>query len=91
MGVRVTFCVSLNELTPTENEYAESLIGKLADEVLNQELVTILTEAKALIEEWRNEFNQVRLNSSLNQRLSAPEAIIPLTRFLRNGCGNQAT
>ena len=38
-----------------------------------------LTEAKILIEEWREEYNQVRPHSALNYRPPAPEATIPLT------------
>ncbi len=44
-----------------------------------REVVTTLTEAKILIEEWRKEYNQVRSHSALNYRPSLREAIIPLT------------
>ena len=62
-----------------ENGYIESFSGKLRDELLDREIFTTLTEAKILIEEWRNEYNQVRPHSALNYRPPAPEAIIPLT------------
>jgi len=65
--------------SPWENGYIESFNGKLRDELLNREIFTTLTEAKILIEEWRQEYNQVRPHSALNYRPPAPEATIPLT------------
>ena len=40
---------------------------------------TILTEARVLIEAWRNEYNQVEPHSALNYRPPAPETIMPVT------------
>ncbi len=65
--------------SPWENGYIESFNGKLRDELLDREIFTTLTEAKILIEEWRNEYNQVRPHSALNYRPPAPEVIVPLT------------
>jgi len=65
--------------SPWENGYIESFNGKLRDELLNREIFTTLTETKILIEEWREEYNQVRPHSALNYRPPAPEATIPLT------------
>ncbi len=62
--------------SPWENGYIELFNGKLRDELLNREIFTSLTEAKILIEEWRNEYNQVRPHGSLNYRPPAPEATI---------------
>ena len=45
----------------------------------NGEVFTMLAEAKVLIEQWRREYNQVRLYSSLGYRPPAPEARIPVT------------
>ena len=64
---------------PWENGYTESFNGKLRDELLNREVFTALIEAKVLIEEWRKEYNQVRLHSALDCQPPAPEAIIPVT------------
>ncbi len=64
--------------SPWENGYIESFNGKLRDELLDQ-IFTTLTEAKILIEEWREEYNQVRPHSALDYRPPAPKAIIPLT------------
>jgi len=52
--------------------------GKLRDEVLNREVFYNLKEAKVIIEKWRQEYNTVRPNSSLDYRPPAPEAIMPL-------------
>ncbi len=57
----------------------ESLNGKLRDELLNREIFTTLTEAKILIEQWRNEYNHIRPYSALDYRPPARQAIIPLT------------
>ena len=51
---------------PTQNGYIESFSGKLRDECLNQNLFKNLYEAKEIIEDWRNEYNQLRPHSSLN-------------------------
>ena len=61
--------------SPWENGYAESLIGKLRDELLNGEIFYTLREAQVLIERWRREYNQVRPHSSLGCRPPAPETV----------------
>ena len=63
--------------SPWENGYIESFNGKLRDELLNREIFTTLTEAKILIEQWRQEYNHVRPHSALRYRPPAPEAILP--------------
>ena len=63
--------------SPWENGYIESFNGKLRDELLNREIFTILTEAKILIEQWRQEYNHVRPHSALRYRPPAPEAMMP--------------
>jgi len=60
---------------PWENGYCESFNGKLRDELLNGEIFTTLTEARVLIERWRNQYNRVRPHSSLGYRPPAPEAV----------------
>jgi len=76
LGVKTLF---IEPGSPWENGYIESFNGKLRDELLNREIFTTLTEAKVLIEEWRREYNQIRLHSSLRYRPPAPEAILPIT------------
>ena len=63
--------------SPWENGYNESFNGKLRDEFLNLEVFTSVREMKVLVEEWRREYNQVRLHSSLGYRPPAPEAVEP--------------
>jgi len=64
--------------SPWENGYIESFNGKLRDELLNREIFTTLTEAQVLIEQWRQEYNQVRPHSAKNYRPPAPETILSM-------------
>jgi putative transposase len=59
---------------PWENGYIQSFNGKLRDELLNTEIFTTLTEAKALVADWRKEYNQFRPHSSLYCEPPASEA-----------------
>ena len=71
LGVKTLF---IEPGSPWENGYVESFNGKLRDELLNREVFYNLVEAKALIEQWRKEYNQIRPHSSLGYRPPAPEA-----------------
>lgn len=51
---------------PWENGFIERFNGTLRDELLNQESFSSLNETRALIENFRREYNQVRPHSSLN-------------------------
>jgi putative transposase len=51
---------------PVENAYAESFIGKLRDECLNENWFSSVREARDIIETWRRDYNDVRPHSSLN-------------------------
>jgi len=51
---------------PTQNGHIESFNGKLRDECLNQEWFTSLKQARVIIESWRQDYNQVRPHSSLD-------------------------
>lgn len=51
---------------PMQNGYIESFNGKLRAECLNQHWFLSLPEAKAIIENWRVEYNRVRPHSSLD-------------------------
>ena len=68
--------------SPWENGYNESFNGKLRDELLNGEIFTTLLEAKVLIENWRNEYNQFRPHSSLHNQPPAPVTIKPKVEIL---------
>lgn len=51
---------------PTQNGHIESFNGKLRDECLNMEWFVSLQEARGVIETWRQDYNQVRPHSALN-------------------------
>ena len=73
LGVKTLF---IEPGSPWENGYIESFNGKLRDELLDREIFTTLEEAKALIEQWRRNYNQVRPHSALGYQPPAPEAIL---------------
>jgi len=50
---------------PQQNGFVESFNGKLRDECLNEEVFPTLAEARAVIELWRQDYNQVRPHSAL--------------------------
>jgi len=50
----------------------ESFNGRLRDELLNRELFLSLPEARYVLDEWREEYNQRRPHSGLHWR--TPEA-----------------
>jgi putative transposase len=57
---------------PVENAYAESFIGRLRDECLNENWFVTLKDARETIEAWRTDYNESRPHSSL-QYLSPME------------------
>jgi putative transposase len=73
LGVKTLF---IEPGSPWENGYIESFNGKMRDELLDREIFANLQEARVLIEQWRQEYNQVRPHSSLGYRPPAPEAIL---------------
>jgi len=75
IGVKTLF---IEPGSPWENGYVESFNGKLRDECLNREIFYTLTEARVLIERWRQEYNGFRPHSSLGYRPPAPATILPL-------------
>lgn len=50
---------------PNQNAYVESFNGRLRDECLNEHWFTSLAHAKAVIEDWRREYNEQRPKKSL--------------------------
>ena len=50
---------------PIENAYAESFIGRLRDECLNENWFISLKDARDIIETWRIDYNDGRPHSSL--------------------------
>ena len=49
---------------PMQNGYIESFNGKFRDECLNEQWFSTLTEARAVIADWRRDYNEVRPHSS---------------------------
>jgi len=50
---------------PQQNAFAESFIGRLRDECLNETLFTSLAHARAVLEAWRDGYNRLRPHSAL--------------------------
>ncbi len=53
---------------PWENGYAESFIGKLRDECLNEEVFWNVRHAQVIVEWWRRQYNEERPHSALSYR-----------------------
>lgn len=60
--------------SPWENGYIESFHDKFRDECLNREVFGSLAEARAVIDQWRHEYNHCRPHSSLGYRTPAEVA-----------------
>lgn len=61
-GVKLSF---IRPGKPIENAYIESFNGRFRDECLNTNWFISLKQARAIIEEWRKDYNEVRPHSSL--------------------------
>jgi transposase InsO family protein len=64
VGIRVAWHY-IEPGKPVQNAFVESFNSKLRDECLNEHVFTTLAEARAIIEAWRNDYNQMRPHSSL--------------------------
>lgn len=51
--------------SPWQNPYVESFGSRIRDELLSVELFSCLAEARILIEDWRQDYNQHRRHSAL--------------------------
>ena len=49
---------------PQQNAFAESFIGRLRDECLNETLFTSLRRARAVLAAWQRDYNEVRPHSA---------------------------
>ncbi len=67
---------------PTDNPYIESFNGSFRDECLNVNWFLSLEDTEQKIEEWRNEYNQFRPHSSLNDK--TPEQILMDVNIMAN-------
>ena len=64
-GVRLEF---IRPGKPIDNGYIEAFNGRLRDEFLNVEPFFDLSDVREKLERWRQDYNQVRLHSSLGDR-----------------------
>jgi len=80
LGSRKTHTAYIEPGHPWENGFAESFVGKLRDECLNQEVFLSRQEAVIVIEEWRREYNEVRPHSALGYRTPKEAALSPVGR-----------
>jgi len=48
-----------------QNAFVESFNGSFRDECLNESLFTTLAEARTIIQEWKEDYNEQRPHSSL--------------------------
>ena len=53
---------------PQQNAFVESFNGRLRDECLNETAFSPLTEARAVLAAWRDDYNRVRPHSALANR-----------------------
>jgi putative transposase len=74
---------------PWENGYAESFIGKLRDECLNEEVFWSEKHAQVVVENWRREYNERRPHSALGYQTPAEMALVSLPQGQRDKDGNQ--
>ena len=77
--------------SPWENGYNESFNGKLRDELLNAEVFCSMSEARLLIEQWRQYYNTVRPHSSLGYRPPATETKSPFQMHPQRPANKLAT
>ena len=56
---------------PTQNAYIESFNGKFRDECLNENWFVSVEHARAVINAWRRDYNEVRPHSSIGDRTPA--------------------
>ena len=65
---------------PQQNAFAESFIGRLRDECLNETLFSSLDEAHAVLAAWRQDYNHVRpiRRSPIERRQSSGSITYPL-------------
>ncbi len=78
-GVRLCF---IEPGKPNQNAYVESFNGRLRDECLNEHWFTTLAHARAVIEEWRRDYNEARPKKDLG---GLPPAVYAARLVARDG------
>jgi putative transposase len=65
---------------PVQNAFAESFVGRLRDECLNEHWFTSLADARRTVEAWRRDYNAVRPHSGLGYRTPTEARLTWTTR-----------
>ena len=73
---------------PTQNAFAESFIGRLRDELLNETLFRSLPHARAVLDAWRADYNHTRPHSRLGWMSPATCAAARRSAALRSTDGS---
>jgi putative transposase len=73
---------------PVQNAFAESFIGRLRDELLNETLFRSLPHARALLETWRIDYNTNRPHSRLGWMSPIAYAVQRRSAALRSTDGS---
>ena len=73
---------------PTQNAYIESFNGKFRDECLNDHYFNTLAHARAVIAEWRRDYNEARPHSAIGRM---PPAEFAARHRLRSDHGAELT
>jgi putative transposase len=58
---------------PQQNGFSKSFNGRLRDKLLNETLFRSLPDARAKLQAWRQDYNEVRPHSAAPRRASTPE------------------
>jgi putative transposase len=75
---------------PQQNAFAESFIGRLRDECLNETLFSSLAHAREALIEWKADYNTVRPHSSLGNLPPATYAKRSVSVMQRDGSPRSA-
>lgn len=59
---------------PTQNAFIESFNGKFRDECLNEHWFHTLSHVRAIIKQWRVDYNENRIHSMLGYKTPAEVA-----------------
>jgi putative transposase len=70
---------------PQQNAFAESFIGRLRDECLNETLFTSLAHARAVLAAWKQDYNTVRPHSAIGNQAPAIYARLSAPTMQRDG------
>jgi putative transposase len=73
---------------PVQNAFAESFIGRLRDELLNETLFRSLPHVRAVLEAWRTDYNTERPHSRLGWMSPATYAAARRSAALRSTDGS---